>query len=74
VLTVTVESEASSQIFKVLQRLDEYDIKFSKQERTNEELQRTNKELQGTNEALQRTNEELQKTVAELSTNVTRVS
>ena len=66
-----VESESlldtSSQIYKVLQRLDEYDVKFAEQERVNGVLQRTN-------EGLQRTNENLQKTITELSTNVARVS
>ena len=73
-----VESESlldtSSQIYKVLQRLDEYDVKFAEQERVNGVLQRTNEELQRTNEGLQRTNENLQKTITELSTNVARVS
>jgi len=63
----TVELDTSSQIYKVLQRLDEYDLTFSKQERTNTELQRANEELQKTIAAQQ-------KTIAELSTNVARVS
>jgi hypothetical protein len=54
-------------MYKVLKRLDEYDLKFAKQECVNEELQTTN-------EGLQRTNEDLQKTIAVLSTNVARVS
>ena len=84
----TVELDTSSQIYKVLQRLDEYDLKFAKQERTNTELQSANEELRRTNEELRRTNEDLQmadevlqktiaaqqKTIAELSTNVARVS
>jgi predicted RNase H-like nuclease (RuvC/YqgF family) len=69
-----VKSDRSSQINKVLQRLDEYDVKFAKQERVNEELQRTNEGLQRTNEGLQRTNKDLQKTIAGLSANVARVS
>jgi predicted RNase H-like nuclease (RuvC/YqgF family) len=84
----TVELDTSSQIYEVLQRLDKYDVKFAKQERTNTELQRTNEELQRTNEDLQRADEELRKTIgaqqkmttaqqqtiAELSANVARVS
>jgi len=53
-----VELDTSSQIYKVLQRLDEYDVKFAKQEKLIGELQRTN--------------ENLQKTIAGLSTNVAR--
>jgi len=66
-----VESD-TSQIYKVLQRLDEYDVKFAKQDQTNEGLQRLNEGLQRSNEGLQRTNVDLQKTVAELATNVAR--
>lgn len=74
-------SDTSSQIYKVLQRLEKYDVKFAEQEkvnaelqRMNEGLQRTNEGLQRTNEGLQRTNEILQKTMAGLSTKVARVS
>jgi hypothetical protein len=66
-ITSIVELNTSSQIYKVLQRLDEYDIKFAEQARVNGELQRKN-------EGLQRTNENLQKTIAGLATNVARVS
>ena len=66
-ITSIVELDTPSQIYKVLQRLDEYDIKFAKQERMNSELQRMN-------EGLQRTNENLQKTIAGLSTNAACVS
>ena len=59
-ITSMIESDTSSQMYKVLKRLDEYDLKFAKQECANEELQRTN--------------EDLQKTIAVLSTNVARVS
>jgi len=81
----TVELDTSSQIYKVLQRLDKYNIKFAKQET---EFQRMAKELWRMNKNLQRGDEELQKmiatqqkttaaqqqTIAELSANVTRVS
>jgi hypothetical protein len=33
-----VKSDTSSQIYKVLQRLEEYDVKFVEQERMNEKL------------------------------------
>ena len=66
-ITAGVDCSGLSQIYKILQRLDEYDVKFAEQERVNGELQRTN-------EGLQRTNEGLQKTIAGLSTNVARVS
>jgi len=70
----TVELDTSSQIYKVLQRLDEYDLTFSKQERTNTELQRADEELQKTIAAQQKTTGAQQQTIAELSTNVARVS
>jgi predicted RNase H-like nuclease (RuvC/YqgF family) len=70
----SIESDTSSQIDKVLQRLEEYDVKFAKQEKVNGELQRTIEELQRTNEGLQRTNENMQNTMAGLSTSVARVS
>jgi uncharacterized coiled-coil protein SlyX len=77
----TVELDTSSQIYEVLQRLDEYDVKFAKQERTITELQRTNEDLQRADEELQKTIAAQQKTtsaqqqtIAELSTNVARVS
>jgi uncharacterized coiled-coil protein SlyX len=63
----SIESDTSSQIDKVLQRLEEYDVKFAKQEKVIEELQRMN-------EGLQRTNENMQNTMAGLSTSVARVS
>jgi Skp family chaperone for outer membrane proteins len=69
-----VKSDTSSQMSKVLQRLDGYDVIFANQERVNGELQRVNGELQRMNEKLQRMNDNLQKTIAELSTNVARVS
>lgn len=53
-------SQSDSQIYKVLQKLEEYDDKFSKQERTNEELKRMN--------------EGLQRAIVGLSTNAARVS
>jgi hypothetical protein len=55
-----VESDTPSEMSKVLQKLEEYDAKFAKQE--------------GVNEKLQRANEHLQKTVAGLSANVACVS
>ena len=55
-----VESDVSSQIHKVLQRLDEHDLKFSKQEKTNEGLQKMIAAQQNT--------------IAELSTDVSGVS
>jgi uncharacterized coiled-coil protein SlyX len=77
----TVELDTSSQIYEVLQRLDEYDVKFSKQARTIKELQRTNEDLQRADEELQKTIAAQQKTtgaqqqtIFELSTNVARVS
>ena len=59
----TVELDTSSQIYEVLQRLDEYDVKFAKQERMIKELQRMNKDLQRVDEELQRADEELQKMI-----------
>jgi hypothetical protein len=59
------KSDTSSQMLKVLQRLDGYDDKLANQEREIGELQRMN-------EKLQRTNENLQKTIAGLSTKVAR--
>jgi esterase/lipase len=66
-ITPIVESDTSSQINQVLQWLDKYNVKFSKHERVNEELQQTN-------EGFQKTNEDLKKMIAGLSTNVARVS
>jgi hypothetical protein len=73
-MITTIESDTSSQIYKVLQRLDEYDVKFSEQERANEELRRTNEGLQWADEEFQKTIAAQQKTIAEPSTNVSRVS
>ena len=61
-----VESDAS-QLSRVLERLDDYDAKFAKQERTIEGLLMTN-------EGLQKTIGNMQKTIDELSANSTRVS
>ena len=63
-----VESDTSLQNLTqvLLQRLDEFDVKFAKQERTIETLQKT---IAGQ----ERTNEILQKTIAGLSTKVARV-
>jgi len=84
----TIELDTSSQIYEVLQRLDEYDVKFAKQERTIKELQKTNEDLQRVDEELQKMIAAQQKmiaaqqkmtgaqqqTIAELFTNVAHVS
>ena len=64
-----VESDTSLQNLTqvLLQRLDEFDVKFAKQERVIGELQRTN-------EILQKTIAGQQKTIAGLSTKIARVS
>ena len=72
-ISFIVESDTSL-LSRVLQRLDEYDAKFIKQERTNEELQKTNEGLHMTNEGLQKTIGNMQKTIDELSVNSARVS
>ena len=58
-ISIIVESDTSL-LSRVLQRLEEYDTKFVKQERMNE--------------GLQKTNENMQKTIDELSANSARVS
>jgi hypothetical protein len=73
-IVTTIESDTSSQIYKMLQRLDEYDVKFSEQEKANEQLRRTNEGLQRADEEFQKMIAAQQKTIAELSTNVSRVS
>ena len=49
----SVQSDTSSQIYKILQRLDDFDVKFSKQERVIEELKRMSEGLQRTREGQQ---------------------